>query len=183
MIPGCPREPGLETQALSASTTVAVSGVDEALQRLAEEPFDLVLADELMPDARRLGPSRRRCAPIRATRALPFILLSLFGAEHDTADREYRPDAIGLKPIRAALLAKLVDQVSPARRRTHPAPRPAPQVAADVPRHQDPLGRGQSGQSARGAATAAETGRRRDHRQQRRRSLGAHRRARLRCAC
>jgi two-component system sensor histidine kinase/response regulator len=42
---------------------------------------------------------------------LPFILMSLFGAEHDTADREYRPDAVGLKPIRAALLANLTDQV------------------------------------------------------------------------
>ena len=42
---------------------------------------------------------------------LPFILLSLFGAEHDTADRAYRPDAIGLKPIRAALLTALVEQV------------------------------------------------------------------------
>ncbi len=50
-----------------------------------------------------------RSEPRYAT--LPFILLSLFGAEHDTADREHRPDAVGLKPIRAALLNTLVDQV------------------------------------------------------------------------
>ncbi len=30
-------------------TTVAVGSVDEALERLAQESFDLVLADELMP--------------------------------------------------------------------------------------------------------------------------------------
>jgi CheY-like chemotaxis protein/HPt (histidine-containing phosphotransfer) domain-containing protein len=42
---------------------------------------------------------------------LPLVLMSLFGAEHDTAEREYRPNAIGLKPIRAVLLANLVDQV------------------------------------------------------------------------
>jgi PAS domain S-box-containing protein len=95
---------------LYSFTTVSVGGVDEALEQLAKEPFDLVLADELMPvrggfdllDALRTNPRHAR---------LPFILLSLFGAEHDTTEREYRPDAIGLKPIRAALLANLLDQV------------------------------------------------------------------------
>ncbi len=42
---------------------------------------------------------------------LPFILLSLFGAEQDTTERAYRPDAVAFKPIRAAALTALVDQV------------------------------------------------------------------------
>jgi two-component system sensor histidine kinase/response regulator len=91
-------------------TTVAVGGVDEALERLAHESFDLVLADELMP--MRGGLDLLKALRTGAQHArLPLILMSLFGAEHDTADREYRPDAIGLKPIRAALVANLVDQV------------------------------------------------------------------------
>ena len=90
--------------------TIAVGGVDEALERLAREPFDLVLADELMP--MRGGLDLLKALRTDARHAhLPFILMSLFGAEHDTAEREYHPDAIGLKPIRAVLLANLVDQV------------------------------------------------------------------------
>jgi PAS domain S-box-containing protein len=90
--------------------TVAVGGVDEALERLARESFDLVLADELMP--MRGGLDLLKALRTDARHAhVPFILMSLFGAEHDTAEREYRPDAIGLKPIRAVLLANLVDQV------------------------------------------------------------------------
>jgi PAS domain S-box-containing protein len=91
-------------------TTVPVGSVDEALKRLAQESFDLVLADELMPMRGGLDLLKALRTDARHAR-LPFILLSLFGAEHDTADREYRPDAVGLKPIRAALLANLVDQV------------------------------------------------------------------------
>src|SRR6202161_3437437 len=91
-------------------TTVLVGGVDEALQRLAQESFDLVLADELMPMRGGLDLLKALRTDARYAR-LPFILLSLFGAEHDTAEREYRPNAVGLKPIRAALLANLVDQV------------------------------------------------------------------------
>jgi two-component system, sensor histidine kinase and response regulator len=90
--------------------TVAVGGVDEALERLAQESFDLVLADELMPTRGGLDLLKALRTDARHAR-LPFILMSLFGAEHDTAEREYRPDAIGLKPIRAVLLANLVDQV------------------------------------------------------------------------
>ncbi len=91
-------------------TTVAVGSVDEALQRLAQDSFDLVLADELMPMRGGLDLLKALRTDTRHAR-VPFILMSLFGAEHDTAEREYRPDAVGLKPIRAALLANLVDQV------------------------------------------------------------------------
>ena len=91
-------------------TTVPAGSVDEALERLAQESFDLVLADELMPVRGGLDLLKALRTDARHAR-LPFILMSLFGAEHDTAEREYRPDAIGLKPIRAVLLANLVDQV------------------------------------------------------------------------
>jgi two-component system, sensor histidine kinase and response regulator len=91
-------------------TTVPVGSVDEALAHLAQGAFDLVLADELMPMRGGLDLLKTLRTDARYAR-LPFILMSLFGAEHDTADREYRPNAIGLKPIRAALLANLVDQV------------------------------------------------------------------------
>ncbi len=48
---------------------------------------------------------------MRAITRLPFILLSLFGAEHDTASANTGRMPSDLKPIRAALLATLVDQV------------------------------------------------------------------------
>ena len=41
---------------------------------------------------------------------IPLVLLSLFGAEHDIAEFEHRPNATGLKPIRAAHLANLIEQ-------------------------------------------------------------------------
>ena len=91
--------------------SVSVGSVDEALQELAKDSsFDLVLADELMPmqgglELLQLMRSDSRCA------RLPLILLSLFGAEHDSTDHEHRPNAIGLKPIRAIHLATLIDQV------------------------------------------------------------------------
>ena len=91
-------------------TTVPAGSVDEALQRLAQDSFDLVLADELMPMRGGLELLKALRTDSRHAR-VPFILMSLFGAEHDTAEREYRPDAVGLKPIRAFLLANLVDQV------------------------------------------------------------------------
>jgi len=91
-------------------TTVPVGSVDEALQRLAQDSFDLVLADELMPMRGGLDLLKALRTAARHAR-VPFILMSLFGAEHDTSEREYRPDAVGLKPIRAFLLANLVDQV------------------------------------------------------------------------
>jgi CheY-like chemotaxis protein/HPt (histidine-containing phosphotransfer) domain-containing protein len=72
--------------------------------------FDLVLADELMPGKGGLDLLDALRADARFT-ALPFILLSLFGVEPDPAERAHRPDAVGLKPIRALTLNTLVDQV------------------------------------------------------------------------
>jgi CheY-like chemotaxis protein len=48
---------------------------------------------------------------MRPARSMPFILLSLFGAEHDAMGHACRPDAVGLKPIRAPALTSLIDQV------------------------------------------------------------------------
>ncbi|HEY0747525.1 MAG TPA: PAS domain-containing protein [Steroidobacteraceae bacterium] len=91
--------------------SVAVGSVDEALAQLQSDPsFDLVLADELMPMRSGLDLlSALRRDP--RTARLPLILLSLFGTEHAIIDDQHRPDAIGLKPIRAAHLASLTEQV------------------------------------------------------------------------
>jgi two-component system, sensor histidine kinase and response regulator len=91
--------------------SVAVGSVDEALEQLARNScFDLVLADELMPMRGGLDLLALLRSDGRFAR-LPLILLSLFGAEHDATDHEHRPNAIGLKPIRAVQLATLIDQV------------------------------------------------------------------------
>ena len=90
---------------------VAVQSVDEALTLLSKDPaFDLILADEDMPMRGGLDLLTALRTDARFPK-LPLVLLSLFGAEHDTAEREHRPDAVGLKPIRAANLATLIDQV------------------------------------------------------------------------
>ncbi len=58
-------------------------------------------ADELMPVKGGLDLlTALRADPVLA--GLPFILLSLFGAEQDAMGRAHRPDAVGLKPIRAS---------------------------------------------------------------------------------
>jgi two-component system sensor histidine kinase/response regulator len=91
--------------------TAEVGSVDEALTLLSQDAgFDLVLADEHMPMRGGLDLLSVLRTDSRFPK-LPLILLSLFGAEHDTVERELRPDAIGLKPVRAATLATLVDQV------------------------------------------------------------------------
>ena len=96
---------------LYAFDAVTAASVQEALQRLNEgSVFDLVLADEHMPgqDGWDLLDALRRDARFKS---LPLILLSLFGAERDTGEHEYRPDAVGLKPLRANVLSNLVNQV------------------------------------------------------------------------
>ena len=109
---------------LARFDTVSVGSVDQALEQLATQTrFDLVLADELMPLQGGLDLLRMlRNDPRHAT--LPFVLLSLFGSEHDTSQWKYKPEAVGLKPIRAATLTALVNQVltGHAPRKTHAAP-------------------------------------------------------------
>jgi two-component system, sensor histidine kinase and response regulator len=91
--------------------SVTAASVDDALQLLASgEVIDLVLADELMPVRTGLDLlTALRTDPRYAT--LPFVLLTLFGAEHDVANWPHQPDAIGSKPIRASKLATLLDRV------------------------------------------------------------------------
>ncbi len=96
---------------LSHFDTVAVGSVVEALQLLETDArFDLVVADELMPMQGGLDLLRQLRTPPRRAQ-IPFILLSLFGADQDTSDWPHRPNAIGFKPIRAASLIGLVEQV------------------------------------------------------------------------
>ena len=96
---------------LARFDTVSVSGVDEALEQLAKDTaFDAVLADELMPLKGGLDLLGSMRADPRYA-ALPFILLSLFGAEHDPSERVHHPHAVGLKPIRGCTLTALVTQV------------------------------------------------------------------------
>jgi CheY-like chemotaxis protein len=90
---------------------IAVASVDEALEYLAcGAQVDCVVADELMPlrggidllAALRSNPRHAR---------LPFVLLSLFGADHGAiAQGPFPPSALGLKPIRAYNLAKLIEK-------------------------------------------------------------------------
>jgi two-component system sensor histidine kinase/response regulator len=96
---------------LARFDTVSVGGVDEALEQLKQDgTFDLVLADELMPMKGGIDLLGLLRADPRFA-ALPFILMSLFGAEHSQADWKHRPDAIALKPVRASALTTLVCQV------------------------------------------------------------------------
>jgi two-component system, sensor histidine kinase and response regulator len=90
---------------------VVVDSVEAALRVLNEgPPVSLVLSDELMPVRGGLDLlNALRDDPRFAT--LPFVLLSLFGSEHDIEHWAHRPDAIGTKPIRASKLASLVDSV------------------------------------------------------------------------
>jgi PAS domain S-box-containing protein len=115
---------------LARFDTVAVAGVDEALRQLAKDPaFDLVLADELMPAKGGLDLlNALRDEPRYAS--LPFVLLSLFGAERDGSERTHRPDAIALKPIRASTLSSLLLQVLtgnvPRKHKSRPTPQASP---------------------------------------------------------
>jgi two-component system, sensor histidine kinase and response regulator len=108
--------------------SVGVDSVDAALRLLDADPrFDLVLADEHMP----LRGGTDLLAALRNEPRfahLPLILLTLFGAERDDAEPEHRPNAVGLKPIRASTLASLIDQVL-----TGKVPQPvAPKTAAET---------------------------------------------------
>jgi two-component system, sensor histidine kinase and response regulator len=90
---------------------VTVASVDEALERLATgEHFDCVVSDELMPIKGGLDLLAALRSDPRHAR-LPFVLLSLFGSDHGIiADWPHQPDGIGLKPIRAYKLAKLIEK-------------------------------------------------------------------------
>jgi CheY-like chemotaxis protein len=79
------------------------------LELLAKESFDLVLADEHMPMRGGLD----LLAALRTDPRFPQLPLICCPCSAPSATQRtaHRPDAIGLKPIRAAALANLVDQV------------------------------------------------------------------------
>jgi two-component system, sensor histidine kinase and response regulator len=113
---------------LARFDTVSVSSVDEALQQLAQPPrFDLVLADELMPRKGGIDLLNALRADPRHAK-LPLVLLSLFGSEHDTSQWQHRPNAVGLKPIRAATLTALLNQVLTGRTPRKPQSAQTPQA-------------------------------------------------------
>jgi PAS domain S-box-containing protein len=90
--------------------TSTADSVAAALESLEREPVDIVVADELMPERGGL----ELLAALRADpryAALPFVLLSLFGAEHDMAAWPHQPSAIGFKPLRGSKTARLLDSV------------------------------------------------------------------------
>ena len=139
---------------------VTVASVDEALARLeAGESFDIVLADELMPGKGGLDLLAALRADPRHAK-LPFVMLSLFGADHAAfASLPQHPDAVGLKPIRAYKLATLLDHAFSGEAMPAPSAATAGLPGREPARLPDPPRRGQSGEPARGAAAPRENGR------------------------
>jgi PAS domain S-box-containing protein len=117
----------LDAFGFHAATADSVEAALEYLNRGGRA--DLVLADELMPGRGGIDLlAALRRDPRHA--ALPLVLMSLFGAEHDAAAWPYQPSAIGYKPLRGSKLASLLDDtltgrpahlaVSPKAQRTLP---------------------------------------------------------------
>jgi CheY-like chemotaxis protein len=90
---------------------ISAPSVDAAVAALTEAPaLDLVIADEIMPQ----GGALALLAILRnhAVHArVPFIMLSLFGVEHDAVRWAHHPDAISSKPVRAAKLKELITKL------------------------------------------------------------------------
>jgi len=107
-------EPSLEniTRKLNRFGFIAVpvKSVDAALTFLATNRVDLVLADEIMPGPGGLELLSALRNDARHAR-VPFVLMSLFGTEHDTGGWTHKPDAIGFKPLRGAALVSLLGGV------------------------------------------------------------------------
>ncbi len=91
--------------------TVMATGVDDALDLLSRDTaFDVIIADELMPLRGGLELMWTMRADSRLAH-LPFVLMSLFGAEDHTRDPMQQPDAVALKPMRGIPFAKLLVEV------------------------------------------------------------------------
>ena len=107
---------------------VSAGSAEEALELLnAGEKFDIMAADDIMPGRGGLDLlAILREDPRHAT--LPFVLLSLFGADHDIDNWTHRPDAVASKPIRVVKLVGVFNKVLGGERHLVPgrtAPRPA----------------------------------------------------------
>jgi PAS domain S-box-containing protein len=91
--------------------TTQAASVAEALAILERDAaFDLVIADEIMPELGGVDLLASLRMQPRFAR-LPFILLMLFSADKAAAPGPPAPDAVALKPLRGAGLARLVDTV------------------------------------------------------------------------
>jgi PAS domain S-box-containing protein len=87
---------------------LAASTVASAVELLAQTPgVDAVVADEIMPH----GGGLELLATLRKDpryAELPFIMMSLFGAEHKVDRWTHHPGAISSKPVRSASLVNLI---------------------------------------------------------------------------
>ena len=91
--------------------SITASSVEEALKLLdGGAVVDVVVADELMPERGGLDLLNALRSDARFSK-LPFVLLSLFGAEHNIACWQHHPNAVGSKPIRASKLGALMNEV------------------------------------------------------------------------
>jgi PAS domain S-box-containing protein len=91
--------------------TEQAASVSEALALLERDPgFDLVIADELMPELGGLALLASLRTQARFAH-LPFILMTLFSADRAVAPGPHAPNAVGLKPLRGSVLARLIDTV------------------------------------------------------------------------
>ena len=89
-------------------SVISAGSVEEALQILALDPgFDLVLADELMPQRGGLDLLAAMRADPRLEK-IPFILMSLFSVDEASDDGALKPDAIAMKPMRGLPFATLL---------------------------------------------------------------------------
>jgi PAS domain S-box-containing protein len=85
--------------------------VSEAWQRISAEPeFDIVLADEIMPDLGGLDLLAALRGDPRLAR-IPLILLTLFSADDPTRSGLHQPDGICRKPMRGLALSSFVEQI------------------------------------------------------------------------
>ena len=125
-------EVGVRSELGQGSTFWATMKMDPQAEQPVFQPLGLgrkiavsmVVADEIMPGRGGLDLlAALRNDPRYAT--LPFVLLSLFGSEHDLERWPYRPDGIGFKPIRASRLVALLFSILTGE---------APQLSADAER-------------------------------------------------
>jgi PAS domain S-box-containing protein len=91
--------------------TVQAASVAEALAILERDPdFDLVLADELMPELGGLDLLARLRAEGRFAH-LPLVLMRLLSADKIAVQGPHVPNAMALKPLRGSVLVRLIDGV------------------------------------------------------------------------
>jgi CheY-like chemotaxis protein/two-component sensor histidine kinase len=112
---------------------VTTSSVEEALDLLSRDSgFDVVVADELMPMRGGLDLLAAMRADTRLAH-LPFVLLSLFGAEDFACAPTHHPDAVARKPVRGISFATLLLEVITRRSSGAPMKLPLFQLTSPTP--------------------------------------------------